>query len=478
MKTELIQFSNKFVKDILNDNAALFVGAGLSVSTGMVDWKNLLREIAEELKLDVDKENDLIALAQFYRNEKGGRGAINQQLILKFTENVVESQNHEIIAQLPIKTIWTTNYDQLIEKTIEKYGKTIDVKVTQENLAISIPHRDVVIYKMHGDILQPQNAVITKDDYESYNISRQLFTTTLQGDLVSKTFLFMGFSFEDPNLEYILSRIRILLGENTRDHYCFFRTIKEKDFPNHDEYIYAQTKLELKIKDLKRYSIQALLIDEYSEITDTLKYILTKLKRKNIFISGAAHNYGEFGEERANKIVFDLSYKLAEKGYKIISGFGLGIGSSVINGVLSYVDSTKKRHLDDYLILRPFPLNISNTIERKEKWKLYREDMISNAGIALFLFGNKLVGNKIVNSDGLFQEFEIACNQGVKVIPIGCTGYASGKLWEKVIDKIEDYYSNNQYLIDSIKKLGDKNISDSDLINNIYKSIDLIQNEI
>ena len=477
MKTELIHFTNKFVRDILNDNAALFVGAGLSVSTGIVDWKNLLREIAEELNLDVDKENDLIALAQYYRNEKGGRGAINNQLIQKFTENVVESQNHKIIAQLPIKTIWTTNYDKLIENTIEKYGKTVDVKITPENLAISIPHRDVVIYKMHGDLSQPQNAVITKDDYESYNISRQLFTTTLQGDLVSKTFLFIGFSFEDPNLEYILSRIRILLGENTRDHYCFLKTINEKDFFDRDDFIYAKTKLELKIKDLKRYSIQALLIDEYSEITDTLKFILTRLKRKNIFISGAAHDYGKFGKERTNKIIFDLSYKLAEKGYKIISGFGLGIGSSVINGVLSYVYSTKKRHLDDYLILRPFPQNITNDTERKEKWKLYREDMLSNAGIALFLFGNKLVNGEIINSDGLFQEFEIACEQGVKVIPIGCTGYATKELWEKVTSKIEDYYSNSE-LIEAIKKLGYENISDSDLINNVLKSINLIQNEI
>jgi len=156
----------------------------------------------------------------------------------------------------------------------------------------------------------------------------------------------------------------------------------------------------------------------------------------------------------------------------------LGIGSSVINGVLTYVYSSKKRQLDDYLILRPFPQNISDNSERKIKWKLYREDMISNAGIALFLFGNKLVDDKIINSDGLYQEFEIACEQGVKVIPIGCTGYVSKELWEKVTNKIEDYYSNNQELITSIKRLGDKNISDNDLINNIEKAINLIQNEI
>lgn len=41
---------------------------------------------------------------------------------------------------------------------------------------------------MHGDSSLPHQAVLTKDDYEGYNITRQLYSTALQGDLVSKTF--------------------------------------------------------------------------------------------------------------------------------------------------------------------------------------------------------------------------------------------------------------------------------------------------
>ena len=77
-------------------------------------------------------------------------------------------------------------------------------------------------------ILDPSSCVILKDDYEIYNDKRQLFTTTLQGDLVSKTFLFIGFSFEDPNLKYILSRIRILLDKNRRTHYLFLKKITKR----------------------------------------------------------------------------------------------------------------------------------------------------------------------------------------------------------------------------------------------------------
>src|SRR5699024_5552765 len=111
-------------------------------------------------------------------------------------------------------------------------------------------------------------AVLTKDDYEGYDLKRQLFSTALRGDLVTKTFLFIGFSFDDPNLSYILSRIRILLEENSRNHYCFMKEIDPNDYSSDAEFQYAKIKQELKIKDLKRYKIIVLLVNEYQDITN------------------------------------------------------------------------------------------------------------------------------------------------------------------------------------------------------------------
>ena len=58
---------NVFIKNYLsalnNGDAAIFAGAGLSAPSGCVNWKQLLREIAEELELDIEKESDLVAIA-------------------------------------------------------------------------------------------------------------------------------------------------------------------------------------------------------------------------------------------------------------------------------------------------------------------------------------------------------------------------------------------------------------------------------
>ena len=211
-----------YTKAIWEGNAAIFAGAGLSRPSGYVDWKNLLRPLAQEIDLDVEKENDLVSVAQYYRNRRSTRGSINQTIVDAFSKDVGSNENVKIVTRLPIFTYWTTNYDHLLEEGLRESNRKPDVKITQEQLAFTVPGRDAVVYKMHGDVSFPADAVLTKDDYETYECKRPLFRTALKRDLVSKTFLFIGFSFEDPNLDYVLSQIHSLIGENKRDHYCFF----------------------------------------------------------------------------------------------------------------------------------------------------------------------------------------------------------------------------------------------------------------
>lgn len=107
-KKELV---TKFTKAIREGNAAIFAGAGLSRPSGYVDWKNLLRPLADEIDLDVDKENDLVAVAQYYRNKRGTRGSINQTIVDSFSSDAELNENVRILTRLPISTYWTTNYD-------------------------------------------------------------------------------------------------------------------------------------------------------------------------------------------------------------------------------------------------------------------------------------------------------------------------------------------------------------------------------
>ena len=80
-------FLSKFLKELNENNAAVFVGAGLSKAAGYVDWPGLLSEVARAIGLDVARETDLVRLAQFHINANAtNRHHLSQLLIDKFSD--------------------------------------------------------------------------------------------------------------------------------------------------------------------------------------------------------------------------------------------------------------------------------------------------------------------------------------------------------------------------------------------------------
>ena len=114
-KKNLLEEIEKVMK---NNELAAFIGAGLSISARAGSWKDLLREAAKKIGLDVEKEQDLISLAQYYSNSQK-RVSIDNLIKERFT-GLEPTDDHKLLAQLPISTYWTTNYDKLIEKALEK----------------------------------------------------------------------------------------------------------------------------------------------------------------------------------------------------------------------------------------------------------------------------------------------------------------------------------------------------------------------
>lgn len=440
-------FLDAYVQALRDRNAAIFAGAGLSIPAGMVNWKRLLSDIAREIGLDVDKEDDLISVAQYHVNERGGRDRLNEKLLNEFSRRARLTQNHRILASLPIRTYWTTNYDGLLEGALRREGKRPDVKMTVENLATTLHDRDAVVYKMHGDVSLPDKAILTKDDYEAYNSTHQLFSSALQGDLVSKTFLFVGFSFTDPNLAYILSRIRLLLDKNARTHYCLMRRVQRSDFGTAAAYRYALGKQELQVKDLRRYGIQGILVDDFAEYTTILERIATSYRQSSILVSGSAATYTPWPEKDAQELIQLLAGEIIREGCEIVTGLGGGVGPLVINGALAELERGGTRHMDERLIMRPFPQGFGNAAERASRWTKYRKDMLKEAGIALFLFGNKADAGAIVDADGMEEEFELAVANGLKVVPVGCTGYTAAKLHSRVAASFGDFYPQVGYKV-------------------------------
>ncbi len=129
----------------------------------------------------------------------------------------------------------------------------------------------------------------------------------------------------------------------------------------------------------------------------------------------------------------------------------------------------KNQNLDNYLILRPFPQFKSSDKKLEIIWREYRESFIPLAGIAIFIFGNKVKGEEIILADGMKEEFDIAVSKGLKVIPIGSTGYMAKELHGIVMKEFEKYFPENPELEVDFGLLGDINLDAEKIISILIK---------
>lgn len=433
-----------FSQQMDEDAAALFIGAGISRPAGFVNWKELMRDIADELDLDIERETDLIALAQWHKNRRRTRHKINQVLVEEFTKEARLTENHRLIAALPISAIWTTNYDHMVEDAFKAAKKRLDVKKRQKDLSFTKPRCHAVLYKMHGDVDAPDEAILTKDDFASFDRTRGLFSTQLRGHLVSRSFLFLGYSFSDPNMDYILARIRSELGSSERNHYCVMRRVVKEGTMSEADVDYQNRLLRLRIEDLQNYGIQTLLVDEYTQVTDLLRELTRRAVRRNVFVSGSAHDFAPLGRDRLESFARSLGGELLRSNLHLVSGLGLGIGGAVTVGALEEAFGGASQQLDDRLTLRPFPQVSPTSGQKAELREQYRQEMIGRVGFAIFIAGNKLDGNgTTIEAPGVLREFEIAVEHGVYPIPIGATGHAAKTLAARVMAEPATFFGEH-----------------------------------
>lgn len=464
----------KYCEALDCDEAAIFAGAGISAGAGFVQWSGLLKDAAEELNYKIDDHTDLVALAQYYVNETKDRMSFFNAIKKNFPGGTTPLKNHKILASLPIKTYWTTNYDHLIEEALLQEGTKVDVKKTVNSLSVSSGGSDAIVYKMHGDIDDPTTCILTRDDFENYDQTHRAFLDNLTYDLRNKTFLLLGLSFDDPNLHTVFSYVRKLCKENRRRHYYITKNVSQNTGESDETFKQRQREQSLFVEDLKNYGISTCLIDDYVEITEILKAIKSGYQRRSVFLSGAATFYEPFQRDDVNTFIRNLSASLVHEGFRIVNGYGLGFGNEVVAGAMSQLEN-EKRHIEGNLIIRPFPQGIA---DHAEMWKQHRIDMISHTGISIFLFGNKDKGDGTrINSPGVQAEYELSKAHGNFLIPVGASGDMAEELWNRqhveVLSSTTPLsWSPNS---DELKALEDKSLTLDNLVQVILDIVKRIQ---
>ena len=428
-----IKFLDEISQKMKQGDISIFAGAGLSIASGYVDWKKLLEPISKQLRLNPNI--DLTEIAQYYE-DKFGRQGLNSLVFNEFDKIPKNNENINWLSKMPISEYWTTNYDHVIEQAIKKQGKSYQKLVKKEDFKYHKIGREVAIYKMHGDKDSPDDVVLTKEDYQNYDIDRGIFTRMLSVELIRKSFVFIGFSFNDPNLERILSIAKqTLQGKAPQTHYCFMRKVQLIDYLNEhnrleiqniEKYIRDNNYQILRCNSMVKYGIQTILINDYDEITLMLKHLYNKYITNNVFISGGINpanlsDYGTF------KMVNDTNLNLnsAESFLTMLGrdlvdkGFGAGVGNYVLAGVLQ----SNKNRLNGEVINDDIHISSMMSVMDLEKKNRIRRKMIEQCSSSIIVFG---YGKK---DSGTYQEYHIAKDDNKYIIPVKKTGFAAKEIY-------------------------------------------------
>ncbi len=196
----------------------VFVGAGVSRNSGIPMWGELINTIKKQYLSISDSETDFLKIAQLFYNKRGKKeyyDTIKKELRYK---QASYNPIHEAILSLNPEHIITTNYDDLFEQIIRKERAEYDI-ITQDS---DFPDTTLSTYliKMHG-CFDKKNIVFTEDDYLQYSQNFPLIESFIKGLFASKLVLFIGFSFSDINLKYILQRVESVLGKERQPSYIY-----------------------------------------------------------------------------------------------------------------------------------------------------------------------------------------------------------------------------------------------------------------
>lgn len=431
------KFVTQWAESIVRRSAAVFVGAGLSIRAGYPSWRGLLAEVAFELGLDIEMEHDLAAVAQYSLNRSArNRSKLAQLITEKFRYKHDAPEPFRILARLPIRHLWTTNYDNLMEVAFRLEGRDLDTKSRNDDVGRERPGAHAVLYKMHGTVEHPTEVVIAKDDYELYRRERPNFLHALTGHLITKQILFLGFSFTDPNLALLFGAIREASHQAGPTHYAIVRRPQRPaEADGRKRYETEKVRHQLWVEDLQRYGIHCVEVDEYEDVDAILKAVERRLANRSVFVSGSLPTDAP-NTQRSVVEAFarEIGRVIAKNQKRLVSGYGLTVGSAVISGALGEIMRTPNFSLDDGLLLRPFPLEAPPGFDIDAFRERYRDNMIQQAGVCVFICGLRKdpATPEVATAPGVLAEFNRAKHFHRILVPIGATGGAALEIWREL----------------------------------------------
>uniref|UniRef100_UPI0024310486 SIR2 family NAD-dependent protein deacylase n=2 Tax=Rothia TaxID=32207 RepID=UPI0024310486 len=166
------------------------------------------------------------------------KGNVNPKEMMngRFVEEALEYESSDILSrelkifkEINSPCLITTNYDSLLEALLE-----YEVYVGQDDLILSPTQGVGEIYKIHGDVKNPNSIILTKTDYDKFKNHDKYLHAKILTIFAENPIVFLGYSLSDENIRDIVQGIVNCIGDNKEKYESFSNRMYIIDRPRAD----------------------------------------------------------------------------------------------------------------------------------------------------------------------------------------------------------------------------------------------------
>lgn len=218
-----LQIPDELVTAVVERRVIPFIGAGFSSTLGLPDWRQMLRNLCEELDVDLSfdeisrfADGDFLQIAEYLylksdRRIGPLRHVIERGLIGVGLRPAVSTAHVELV-NLGAPQIYTTNYDDVLERTYQALERPYSVVALPKDVARATS-QDAQIIKYHGDLRHEGTLVLTESAYYKRLDFESPMDLKFRSDLLGRSVLYMGYSFKDINIRLIWFKLMQMMQD-------------------------------------------------------------------------------------------------------------------------------------------------------------------------------------------------------------------------------------------------------------------------
>lgn len=153
----------------------------------------------------------------------------DQVLRQKFRDPAYQpSRLHDLVSQLDLKTIVTTNYDDIYERHTSR-GKATDAynvcNYYETHALNDLRSTTRSILKVHGSFSNPERVVLSLADYFRARRDHPQFYNVLDALFLCSTLIFLGCGINDPDVNLLLENANIS-ARSSHPHYALVEDVR------------------------------------------------------------------------------------------------------------------------------------------------------------------------------------------------------------------------------------------------------------